>query len=218
MSDRPASEAGFHPRAFEKADSAPDSLFYAEPRFVEHLDPGATAAVTALYRTVLPAGGVVLDLMSSWLSHLPAEMDFERVVGHGLNEDELAANSRLDSYFVQDLNRNPHLALADGSFDAACLCVSIQYLERPVAVLREVARVLRPEAPLIVTFSDRFFPSKAVALWQALDDADRQRLVALLLSRAGFNEITTGQVLPETDDPIWRDPVHAVIGRTRAPP
>ncbi len=204
----------FHPRAFDKADPAPDALFYAEPRLVTHIDDGAIAAVTALYRTLLPEGGVILDLMSSWVSHLPAEMSFERVIGHGMNADELAANPRLDDYFVQDLNQDPSLRLADHCLDAVCLCVSVQYLQKPVAVFRELARVLRPGAPLIITFSHRCFPTKAVAIWQALDAPDQQRLVSVCLSRAGLTRIDTGDVRPDPADTLWRDPIYAVIGRT----
>ena len=208
---------GFHPHAFDKADPAPDALFYAAPRFLTHIDDGAIAAVTALYRTVLPEGGVILDLMSSWVSHLPEEMSFERVIGHGMNDEELAANPRLDDHFVQDLNRDPSLKLADHCLDAACLCVSVQYLQRPVSVFRELARVLRPGAPAVITFSNRCFPTKAVAIWQALDPEDQQRLVSLCLARAGLSEIETGAVLPDAGDPDWRDPIYAVIGRSPLP-
>ena len=196
-------------RAFEKADPSPDPLFYAEPRFVTHIDDGAIGAVTDLYRRMLPAGGVILDLMSSWVSHLPDERAFARVIGHGMNADELAANPRLDDRFVQDLNTNPVLPLASSSIDAACLCVSVQYLQQPVAVFREVARVLRPGGPLVVTFSNRCFPTKAVAIWQALDGADQQRLVSLYCKEAGFGHIDTEQAMRPGSDPIW-----AVVGRT----
>ena len=204
---------GLHPNAFDKADPGPDALFYATPRFLTHIDDGAIAAVTALYRTVLPEGGVILDLMSSWVSHLPEEMSFERVIGHGMNADELAANPRLDEHFVQDLNQDPSLKLADHCLDAACLCVSVQYLQRPVSVFRELARVLRPGAPVVITFSNRCFPTKAVAIWQALDAEDQQRLVSMCLARAGLAEIETGAVLPDAHDLDWRDPIYAVIGR-----
>ncbi len=210
--------AGLHPHAFDKVDTAPDALFYAEPRFVTHLDDGAIRAVTALYRTVLPPGGVILDLMSSWISHLPEEVSFERVIGHGMNEAELAANARLDRHFVQDLNRDPALPLADRCLDAACLCVGVQYLQRPVEVFRELARCLRPGAPLVLTSSNRCFPTKAVAIWQALDADDQRRLLCLLLGRAGLGEIETGAVIPEPDDPDWRDPIYAVIARTPVEP
>lgn len=199
------------PRAFAKADPSPDAAFYAEPRFVTHIDDGAIAAVTALYRRVLPAGGTVLDLMSSWVSHLPDDVEYAEVVGHGMNAEELAANPRLDRWFVQDLNRDPALPLADASVDAATVCVSIQYLQRPVEVLREVARVLRPGGAVAISFSNRCFPTKAVAIWQALDGPDQCGLVSLYLQKAGFPSVEALELAPPGrwgGDPIW-----AVIGR-----
>ena len=200
--------AGFPARAFDKADPSPDPLFYSQPRLVAHIDDGAVAAVTALYRGLLPPGGTILDLMSSWISHLPPEVQYEHVTAHGMNAAELAANTRADEWFVQDLNARPTLPLPDRQFDGACLCVSVQYLQQPVAVFREVLRVLKPGAPLVVTFSNRCFPTKAVAIWQALEGEDQQQLVSLYLSRAGFDPIETGAVLPPDGDPLW-----AVIGR-----
>ena len=196
--------------AFDKTDASSDLLFYASPRFVTHIDAGAVAAVTGLYREVLPPGGVILDLMSSWVSHLPEEVGFAGVIGIGMNEAELAANSRLTRRLVQDLNRDPALPLADRSVDACAVCVSIQYLEQPVAVLSEVARVLRSGAPLAVTFSNRCFPTKAVAIWQALDGPGQCRLVELYLERAGFHGIERRVLVPPGGgaDPLW-----AVIGR-----
>jgi SAM-dependent methyltransferase len=199
----------FPPEAFRKADPSPDIAFYAAPRFVAHIDDGAIAAVSALYREVFPAGGTVLDLMGSWISHLPDDVRFAEVIGHGMNAEELAANGRLDRAFVQDLNRDPALPLPDGSVDAVGLCVSIQYLQRPVEVLREVWRVLRPGGAIAITFSNRCFPTKAVAIWQALDGREQCALVSLFLRRAGFGTVEVREpVPPGRGDPLW-----AVIGR-----
>ena len=196
-------------RAFAKADPSPDALFYAEPRFVTHIDDRAICAVTQLYRELLPANGRVLDLMSSWVSHLPEDVSYAEVVGHGLSEAELSRNTRLARHFVQDLNRDTKLPLDDASFDAACCCVSVQYLEQPVTVLREVRRVLKPGAPVVITFSDRCFPTKAVLIWQA-NDIDRVDLVSLYLARAGFTSIEDRQMHTRDrgGDPLW-----AVLGR-----
>jgi SAM-dependent methyltransferase len=193
--------------AFDKADPSPDALFYACPRFVTHIDDPAIATVTQLYRELLPPSGAVLDLMSSWVSHLPDDVAYVSVVGHGMNASELAANQRLSRWFVQDLNAEPGLPFGDSLFDGACLCVSVQYLQRPVEVFREVVRVLRTGAPFIVSFSNRCFPTKAVALWQALSGLDKQRLVAAYMRSAGFSRIAEhSSVLPR------RDPLWAVIG------
>ena len=135
---------GLPPGAFNRLDEEEDAAFYEEPRLVYHIDDHAVAALTGLYRTVLPAGGVLLDLMSSWVSHLPPEISYAEVIGVGMNGAELAANPRLGRRIVRDLNREPTLPLSDASVDAAMICVSIQYLQHPLTVLREVARVLRP--------------------------------------------------------------------------
>jgi hypothetical protein len=203
---------GLPPNAFDKEDPSPDAEFYDFPRFVTHIDDGAVAAVTGVYRETLPAGGVILDLMSSWVSHLPADVSYAAVVGHGMNAEELAANPRLSRWFVQDLNADPTLAFADAEFDAACLCVSVQYLQRPVEVFRQVRRVLRPGAPFIVSFSNRCFPTKAVAIWQALAGPDQQRLVSAYMHEAGFADVTQQASTPPRGDPLW-----VVTGRWSAP-
>jgi len=196
--------------AFGKVDAEDDAAFYAEARLVTHIDEGAVAALTAFYRQALPAGGVVLDLMSSWVSHLPEDVAYREVIGHGMNAEELAANPRLTRSFVQDLNRDPILPLADASVDAAMICVGVQYLQRPAAVLADVARVLKPGAPMIISFSNRCFPTKAVAVWRALDGRGHAALVDLYLRRAGFAETQVHRLAEG-----WgRDPLTVVVGRT----
>jgi len=198
--------------AFAKADPSPDVRFYAQARLVTHIDDAAIGAVTALYRQWLPSGGVVLDLMSSWVSHLPEDVAYAEVIGHGMNADELAANPRLDRWFVQDLNADPVLPLPPASVDAACLCVSVQYLQRPAEVFASVAHALRPGGSVVVTFSNRCFPTKAVAIWQALDGPDQCRLVELYLRRAGFQPVESHTLRDgRRSDPLW-----AVMGRTAA--
>jgi len=200
---------GLPDAAFDKADPSPDAEFYDFPRLVTHIDDEAIAGVTRIYRGFMPAGGAVLDLMSSWVSHLPDDVTYREVVGHGMNAEELAANPRLTRWFVQDLNVDPVLKLADGVFDAACLCVSVQYLQRPVDVFREVARVLRDGAPFIVSFSNRCFPTKAVAIWQRLSGPEQQRLVGAYMNAAGFTGVEGFAHTPPGSDPLW-----AVVGRT----
>ena len=202
---------GLPPRAFEKADPSPDTAFYAQPRFVAHIDEGAIAAVTSVYRDVLPPGGTVLDLMSSWISHFPDDVPYT-ATGHGMNAAELRANPRLTQTFVQNLNANPALPLDTRSFDAATICVSVQYLQQPVTVFREVARVLRPGAPFVVSFSNRCFPTKAVAIWQALSGGEQQELVAAYMDAAGFTGIGGRAHTPPFGDPLW-----VVIGRSPQP-
>ena len=205
---------GLPPGAFDKLDAEEDEYFYEPARLVCHIDDGAIAALTGFYRAVLPASGVLLDLMSSWVSHLPPEIDYAEVIGHGMNAEELASNPRLSRWFVQNLNRDPILPLPGNSIDAAMICVSIQYLQRPVAVLREVARVLQPGAPVVIGFSNRCFWTKAVAVWRALDDAGHAKLVEHYLRQAGFANIETHRLAEWVED--VSDPMIAVAGRAPA--
>jgi SAM-dependent methyltransferase len=199
--------------AFHRLDESPDPEFYTAPRFVTHIDDGAVAAVTQLYREHLPPGRAILDLMSSWVSHLPAEVAYGRVVGLGMNTQELAANPRLDAWVVHDLNAEPRLPFADAEFDAAACCVSIDYLVRPVEVLRDLARVLHPGAPLVVTFSNRRFPTKVIALWESLDDAGHVQLVGhYLREAAAWSDVTAVDRSPAAGDPLF-----AIVARRAAP-
>ena len=203
-------ELGLPRGAFTRLDDEDDEVFYEPPRLVCHIDEGAIAALTGFYRDVLPPGGVLLDLMSSWVSHLPPDMAYREVIGHGMNADELAANPRLNRWFIQNLNRETSLPLGDASLDAAMICVSIQYLQQPLAVLREIARALRPGAPLVVSFSNRCFWTKAVAIWRALDDDGHAHLVERYLRGAGFPRIETHRLAEWVED--VSDPMFAVIG------
>jgi methyltransferase family protein len=207
-------ELGLPEGAFTKIDEEDDEAFYEPPRLVCHIDDGAIAALTECYRAVLPAGGVLLDLMSSWVCHLPPDIEYAQVVGHGMNATELAANPRLSGWFIQNLNRDTTLPLGDASIDGAMICVSIQYLQQPLAVLREVARVLRPGAPLVIGFSNRCFWTKAVAIWRALDDDGHARLVERYLRHAGFARIETHRLAEWVED--VSDPMTAVVGRAPA--
>lgn len=198
---------------FRRYDESPDEVFYAEPRLVTHIDDAAIAAVTRLYKELFPPTGSILDVMSSWVSHLPPD-PYWRVVGLGMNEEELAANPRLDQFVVHDLNREPGIPFVDREFDAAAICVSIQYLTRPVEVLRDLGRVLCPGGPLAITFSNRCFPTKAVMVWQALDDRGHIQLVKQYLEAAGsWDDIRAEDRSPGDGG----DPLYAVIARSRGP-
>lgn len=203
------------PGAFRRVDETPDADFYRAPRLVTHIDDSAITAVTQLYRELFPARGAILDLMASWVSHLPPEASYRLVIGLGMNRAELMANPRLDAYVVQDLNRAPALPFADGEFDGAGICVSIQYLTQPDVVLREVSRVLRLGAPLAITFSNRCFPTKAVAVWQMLEDAGHARLVEGYLRTAG--NWAAIETLDRSPTRPGTDPLYAVIGRSLGP-
>jgi SAM-dependent methyltransferase len=200
---------------FRRHDETPDEKFYREPRFVTHIDDRAIAAVTQLYRELFPPGGEILDLMSSWVSHLPPEVEYRHVVGLGMNEEELRRNDRLDAYVVQNLNTNPRLPFGDAELDGVGICVSIDYLTRPVEVLREVGRVLRVGGPTIISFSNRCFPSKAIDIWHQLDDQGHMQLVESYLREAGnWDEI---QSLDRSPRRMFSDPLYAVVGRSTGP-
>ena len=160
-----------------KLDESDDALFYDSPRFVTHVDEGFIQQLTDLYRQRLRPNTRILDLMSSWVSHLPEEVTFEHVEGHGLNAEELARNPRLNHYFVQNLNQNQLLPLPDQSFDAVLNTVSVQYLQRPEAVFAEIYRVLKPGGIAIFSFSNRMFYQKAIQAWRDGSESDRVELV-----------------------------------------
>lgn len=164
-----------HQRA--KLDDTNDTEFYSFPRFVTHVDEGFIDQLTNLYRDRLQPNTRILDLMSSWVSHLPEEIEFAHVEGHGLNGEELAKNPRFNHYFVQNLNENPKLPLQDSDFDAVLNCVSVQYLQYPEAVFSEIHRILKPGGIAIISFSNRMFYQKAIAAWRDGTEASRVELV-----------------------------------------
>ncbi|MBL4621971.1 MAG: methyltransferase domain-containing protein [Immundisolibacteraceae bacterium] len=199
------------PTAFQRQDESDDADFYSFPRLVQHIDDAAIAAVTQLYQDWLPPNGAVLDLMSSWISHLPEQVIFDRVAILGMNQQELAANPRADDYNVHDLNQNPQLPYTDNEFDAATICVSIDYLTQPVAVLSELSRVIKPGGPLLITFSNRCFATKAIAVWLQLSGHARGQLVAHWIDQAGgFTGADVVDLSSGSGDPLF-----AVIARAK---
>jgi SAM-dependent methyltransferase len=207
--DPSAGDGLLSPLAYAREDESTDDRFYLTPRKVVHIDDGAIAALGALYAAVLPAGGRLLDLMSSWRSHLPADFRAREVVGLGLNAEEMADNPQLAAHVVHDVNRETRLPFGDAEFDGAMCAVSIQYVIHPVRLLREVGRVLRPGAPFVVSFSNRCFPTKAVAVW--LDTTDQQHVQLV----RGYFEAAGGfaDVRDEDRSPGRGDPLYAVWAR-----
>ena len=200
--------AGFPPGFFQRADGRDDAVFYGPPRLVTHIDDAAIAAVGELYAELgidgsAPAPRRVLDLMSSWVSHFRTPP--EDLVVLGMNAEELAANPAATQRLVHDLNADPRVPLPDADVDAAVCCVSIDYLTRPIEVLTDVGRVLRPGGPLAVTFSNRCFPTKAVRGWLATDDDQHGRVVAELVRRTGrFDEPRVElRTPPGVGDPLY---------------
>lgn len=208
------------PEQRQKLDGGNDREFYSVPRFVTHVDEGFIDRLTNLYRERLTSQMRIFDMMSSWVSHLPDEMEFEYVEGHGLNESELAKNPRFNHYFVQNLNQELKLPLADNSFDAVLNTVSVQYLQYPEAIFAEVYRILKPDGIAIFSFSNRMFYNKAIAAWRDAGESDRVELVK------GYFQSVPGFSAPEVVSQISNipdmfrllgmgggDPFYAVIAR-----
>ncbi len=200
------------PNPFRRYDETDDAEFYRQPRLVVHIDDQAIAATTQLFREYLPADGRILDLMSSWRSHLPTDVHYGQVVGLGMNATELAQNPQLDARVVHDINRQPRLTFEKEYFDGGMLTVSVQYLTDPVRVYQEIARVLKPGAPFITVFSNRLFPTKAVMIWQSMDDKGHQELVRSYYEHSLlFDQI---EVLDRSPGGSG-DPLYAVVGRRK---
>ncbi len=205
----------YPPEFFRRVDESDDRLFYAEPRLVTHIDDSAIAAIAQYFAETLPEGGVILDLMSSWRSHLPPGFRAGRVVGLGLNEVEMRENPHLDEYVAHDLNHEPRLPFEDEAFDAAVVTVSIQYMTRPVEVFADARRILKRGAHFHVIYSNRMFPSKAVAVWRALDDRRRGQLIGSYFSASGgWENIALYDISPNTG--THSDPVYVVSARKAA--
>ncbi|MEZ4860574.1 MAG: class I SAM-dependent methyltransferase [Caldilineaceae bacterium] len=189
---------------FRRQDESNDELFYTMPRLVVHIDDGAIRALTALLAKLLPAGGVYLDLMSSWRSHLPDELRPKRVVGLGLNGAEMADNPQLDAFLVHNLNETPTLPFQAAEFDAAVCTVSVQYMTNPLAVFQEVNRVLQPHGLFVLSFSNRCFPTKAIAAWLAGGDAQHLALVQSYFTLSGnWTQPKSAAHTPRHADPLY---------------
>ena len=211
MEETPA----FPDRLFQRVDESDDSLFYTQPRLVVHIDEYAIEAIRRYFSEELPEDGSILDLMSSWRSHMPHEQRGRRTIGLGMNEVEMKENQQLDEYVIHDLNREPKLPFEDQIFDAAVVTVSVQYMTRPVEVFTEVRRLLKNDASFHVIYSNRMFPTKAVAVWQSLDDYRRGQLVgAYFVSSGGWDDITIRDISPEVGH--YADPVYVVSARRSA--
>ncbi|KPJ87765.1 MAG: methyltransferase [Gemmatimonas sp. SG8_17] len=206
--------------AFSRLDEEDDTVFYARDRFVEHLDSRALQTVGDLIGAlVVEERPVILDLMASWDSHIPQQVRPGRVIGIGLNENELRENQALDEYVLHDLNRVPGVPFADGTIDAVICTVSVDYMTRPVEVFREMGRILKPGGLFLVTFSNRYFPPKVVKIWECSSEEERVHLVQHYFKDAQlFDEprvfVSKGRLRPNGDKythlGIPSDPVYAV--------
>jgi SAM-dependent methyltransferase/FKBP-type peptidyl-prolyl cis-trans isomerase 2 len=215
----------FVDQPFRRVDENPDRRFYAQPRYVYHIDRTAIDIIGGLYRRLIKPESRVLDLMSSWVSHLPPDLSLKSVTGLGMNAQELQANKRLIDFCIHDLNANPRMPFDDHAFDAAICTVSVEYLIHPFEVFEEINRVLKPGGLFAVTFSNRWFPPKAIRIWSELHEFERMGLVLEFFLKSGlYTDLHTYSMrgLPRpADDPyasqiLFSDPVYAVWGYTRS--
>jgi len=206
-------------RALERIDASPDADFYEQQRMVHHMDTIARNSISEIYAELLTSGDRVLDLMASWESHLPELLDDIHLTGLGMNAAELAVNTAMKNHVVHDLNKDPTIPFDNELFDAVICTASVEYLTRPLEIYREVRRLLKPGGKFIVTFSNRWFPTKTISLWPEMHEFERVGLVLQYFRQSGWsNAINTlssrGLPRPE-DDPYYgqarySDPVYAV--------
>lgn len=209
-------QSPFQAEHFARLDESPDPEFYDMPRKVVHIDDNAIAAVKQFFRDTFPTGCTILDLMSSWRSHWPPAFHKTQLVGLGMNAEEMSENPDLDDFVLHDLNANPQLPFEDNLFDAVVVTVSIQYMTQPVEVFREVNRILKPDGLFAVIFSNRMFPTKAVAIWRSLDDQQHAELIAAYFQQAGnYTAIEAQNRTPEALG--YTDPVYVVMARKALP-
>jgi hypothetical protein len=214
----------FDDRPFRRADEKEDGLFYEKPRMVNHIDDTAIDIIRRLYGKRIEPQSKVLDLMSSWVSHLPEDLPLKSLTGLGMNQKELEANSRLSDYVVHDLNTHPRLPFNDKAFDAVICSVAIEYLIHPYEIFAEITRVLEPGGVFMVTFSNRWFPPKVINIWPELHEFERMGLVLEFFLKSGqYENLHTYSMrgLPRPKDDkyyaqiLFSDPVYAIWGNRK---
>ncbi len=169
-----------------KSDISDDGIFYQQPRFVHHLSDSFRNRLTSLYSEYLLNHYIILDLMSSWVSHLPSNISYKKVIGHGMNEAELSSNERLDKFFVQNLNKKQSMPIEDSSVDVGLIVAGWQYLQYPEKVSLELSRVIKSDSLLIISFTNRAFWTKAPNIWTYSSEEKRIEYVTSVLTSNGW--------------------------------
>ncbi len=212
----------FSDKPFSRTNEHNDAGFYKEPRLVTHIDDKAISVISDIYGQTLNNGMKVLDLMSSWRSHVPQHLKLDSLIGLGLNREEMLQNPQLTDHFVHDLNEDLVLPFSDNEFDAVICTVSVEYLIHPFEVFSEIARILKTDGYFIVTFSNRWFPPKVVRIWTELNDFERMGIVLEYFLLTGlYRNLNTFSMrgLPRNEDDRYypdmpySDPVYAVWGQ-----
>ena len=170
----------------DKSDISDDEIFYQQPRFVHHLSDSFRTRLTSLYSEYLLNHHIILDLMSSWVSHLPTNIRYKKVIGHGMNQAELSSNERLDSFFVQNLNKKQNMPIEDSSIDVGLIVAGWQYLQYPEKVSLELSRIIKSDSLLIISFTNRAFWTKAPNIWTYSSEEKRIEYVTSVLTSNGW--------------------------------
>merc|ERR1712156_198393 len=194
----------------ERQDERSDSIFYETPRFVTHIDDFAIESLLNYYDENLKSETRIVDLCSSWISHLPNQLNFKSVIGIGMNEKELKANKRLTKHYVVDLNKNPKLNMVKSeSIDSVLCTVSVDYLIRPFEVFSEVHRILKPGGSFIVSFSNRMFGTKAIKAWLMTNDEAHLYIVTYYFHiSAKWEKVTISDITQKHTGDEHRDPMY----------
>jgi len=195
--------------SFYREDESDDSLFYLEPRLLVHIDEPAINELGKYLYDQLPAGATILDLMSSWRSHIPENLVTGQVYGLGMNSEEMSDNPQLDQWVVKDINKEPYLPYEGNSFDAVMVVVSVQYMTDPIGIFKEVNRVLKENGKFHVVYSNRMFPTKATKIWKLLDNIERASLIGSYFANSGGWGVPNAVNLSPTGN-ISSDPLFAV--------
>jgi len=208
--------------AYLRADNKNDRNFYSEPRIISHIDNQASEHLSSVIHDFVQPGSKVLDLMASVDSHLPKNHGL-KVTGLGMNRKEMTENKALDDFVIYALNEDPKIPFPDRSFDAVLCNLSIEYLTRPAEVLQEVERVLKTSGILLISFSNRWFPSKVTRLWTELHEYERMGYT-LQLCWPLFDNLKTisyrNWPRPVSDRHFPRliqsDPLYVITGKRRS--
>jgi len=210
----------YTPQDFRRQDERSDSEWYSQPRFVQHIDDSAIAALKSYYGDIIKPNHNILDICSSWVSHLPAHLKPQTMIGYGMNKQELERNGHLTKFFVKDLNVNPSLKeVPDESADVVICNVSVDYLTQPVSVFKEMHRVLKTGGMAHMTFSNRCFPTKVIGKWMGMSDEERRKWVGgYFWASEGWEDVEE-IIIKEEKGGFWggnEDPLYVVRGRKAA--
>jgi len=199
----------------KKLDESNDEEFYSDPKFVYHLDANFRQYLSNVYKKEIEDDSIVLDLMSSWDSYLPVEKKYKKVIGHGLNKQELEKNNIFDYHWTQNFNYNQEIPLDSGSVDYCLMVAAWQYLQYPENLTKEIVRILSNQGKIIIAFSNRAFWHKAPNIWTTSTEEERVKYVRKVLITNGFNE---PKIIKKFNEPVLnifnffnKDPFYCLI-------